>query len=730
MEKVIALVLYTCGILTLIEGFSMFKQGRNVGRQYVLYGLTAFFSSIWSIGFGLICIQNSYEIARLCRSIGMLGVFLFFFTLTELFSQWIEGAPLFKTYVRIFSGAGILLWPFIIGENSVTFNYTWLGMSYQFTPNIYNTLYNMYCVIVGVNSFCILVYILKRTKRKKLQVIMRNLIICCIVVMVGMIFDTLLPMFGFDALPTSTLSQSIGVMMMAKVLKFQKRSEITVENFSEFVYYSVDTPVLIYDEFGCFRLSNNGAADFFYDRKNMIFGQKIWDTFQIGTNSLEFKGSKNTIEAECNINNRFCQIEISKIFDEYQEIIGFIVVLNDLTEKNDFIKKLQESEKRAEAANRAKSNFLARMSHEIRTPINGIIGINEMILNKSKENNIIEYAEMVKRSSHNLVELVNDILDISKIETNHMVLENSAYRFDKLLQELFSMFSVQAQEKGLNFNVYIENPISVSMNGDERKIRQIAMNIIGNAIKYTKQGNVSVIVGSFDKNDRTYIRIAVKDTGIGIKQENINKIFDAFERLDLPLNKGIEGTGLGLFIVKSLVDIMKGTIEVKSEYGKGSEFILFIPQRPVGDESFESLFDMEDEGANSASNKLSICIPDKNILVVDDNEINRIVASELFSYTQATIKTAASGKECLELVREYKYDIIMLDHLMPEMDGIDVLKALKQMPDNKSKNAVCIVLTANAIQGAKEEYLSYGFDDYLSKPIDMLEVEKVLKKYC
>lgn len=729
MSVVISLILYTFGILTLVEGIYMFKLHRDLGKTYRLYSLAAFFSSVWSIGFGLLPLQTDPDVARGCRAVGMIGVFLLFFTLTRVLVQWLRGAERFKAYVSIFSGAGILLWPFIIGENSVTYFQSWMGMTYQFSQNIFNTLYNIYCVFVGINFFVILVYIKRQAKRRKLQVIVRNLIVCCVVVMVGMVFDTILPVFGFEALPASTLTQSMGVLMIAQVLRFQKTSEITVENFSGFVYYSVSTPVLIYDENGRFCVENNGAIDFLHNIGNDERRQMLWETFDVPDDCLDFDGNKKSVEAECHINKRFCQIEISKIHDEYEEIIGYIAVLYDLTEKRNFIRKLQESEHAADMANHAKSNFLTRMSHEIRTPINGIIGMNEMILEKSTQKQVVEYAKMVRTSAHNLTELVNDILDISKIEANRMVIENSVYQFRELLCELQVSLGVRAKEKGLEFAIRFQNPMPLSLNGDEKKIRQILMNIAGNAVKYTREGSVTIMIDGFWKNDQYYIRADVTDTGIGISEESITRIFDAFERVDTEGNRNIEGTGLGLSIVKSLVELMNGSVEVQSVLGEGSTFTVIVPQRPASEETFENLDEDGMEQSDSDIQRLTISIPDKRILVVDDNEINRIVASELLAYTKATVETVDSGRECLELVRQNKYDFILLDHLMPEMDGVEVLHALKEMPDNQSREAVHIVLTANAIQGAKEQYLSEGFDDYLSKPIDILEVEKVLKSH-
>ena len=729
MVYTISFFLYTFGILNLVVGFSMLKSCTKLRKQYLLYALATLFSFIWSFSFAMLWIQTDPSKARIWRAIGMVGTLWVFFVMNELFIQWLDGNKPFKLYVRIVSGIGVLLWPFLIGENSVTYYLTPVGMTYQFSQNIWNMIYNVVCVLIAINYFIIFMLIKRQATRKKLKVIINQLIVCVCVVVIGMVFDTILPVFGYDAFPASTLAQGIGVLMISRVMKFQQTSEITIDNISSYVYFSVDTPILIYDENGKFQIANAGATEFFKGNNEQFKNMEFWQLFAVPNDWMNFFGNKNELEAECIINERYCQIKVSKIYDEYNESIGYIVVINDLTEKRDFITKLQASEQAAEMANRAKSTFLARMSHEIRTPINGVIGMNKMILQKCNDDQIIGYAKMVQISARNLVELVNDILDISKIEANHMQLENAVYQFKVMLHEVIDLMRVRAEEKGLEFNVNIIGNIPNALNGDEKKLRQVLMNVISNAVKYTRKGSVNIAVEGLCKEDNYFIRFIVKDTGIGIKSENIDKIFEAFERVDTANNKGIEGTGLGLSIVKSLVQMMGGSIQANSEYDVGSEFIIEVPQKPVSEETFDNNTFEEGKEEDTGEYQVQLCIPDKSILVVDDNEINRIVASELFSYTKASIDTAASGKECLKLVKENSYDFILLDHIMPEMDGIQVLEELKRMPDNRSKNAVIIVLTANAIQGAREEYLEKGFDDYLSKPIEMEQVEKVLKKY-
>ena len=363
MNLAISAILYTISIMTVIKGIGIYKRDHDYiyKKQYYLYCFAAFFSAVWSFGYAMIWIQTDPEIARNWRAFGMMGVFLLFAFLTEFFIQWLDEARYIKTYVRIVAVLGIFLWPFVIGKESVTFYpHDKIGMTYQFSQNIWNTLYNVYAVIVGVNLFIIGLCILKQTKRKKLKVIIKRLLSCLSVVMLGMVFDTLLPVFGYDALPGSTLTQGIGVILVAGVLDFKRKSEITVENISQFVYFSVDTPIIIYDDKGNLRIANSGAIEFFGNHRNDIEKRRFSELFAVKKECFRFEGNKKAEEAECLLNKRYCHMEISKIFDEYQDVTGYIVVLNDLTEKRDFIQKLQISEHEADRANHAKSDFLAK----------------------------------------------------------------------------------------------------------------------------------------------------------------------------------------------------------------------------------------------------------------------------------------------------------------------------------------------------------------------------------
>ena len=379
---------------------------------------------------------------------------------------------------------------------------------------------------------------------------------------------------------------------------------------------------------------------------------------------------------------------------------------------------------------KAKDDFLANMSHEIRTPLNGIMGMDEMILRDTKETKIRNYALEIKSAGNTLLSIINDILDLSKIESGNFEIIEDDYELASVLNDVFNMTRLRAQKKDLLFNYNVSEEIPSVLYGDEIRIRQIMLNIINNAIKYTMQGSVDINISSKFRMMNNYIDliVSVADTGMGIKDEDKDKLFKSFQRLDEKKNRSIEGTGLGLHITQKLLEMMEGTIEFESEYGKGSTFIITVPQKVVKAEPLGEFSKAVRSFLNSVEiDEVRLYAPKARLLVVDDNAMNLEVMEGLLRDTKMQVDYVDSGDKCVEMVQKNSYDCILLDQMMPGMNGEDTLNRMKEL--EILHETPVIALTADAINGAKEGYITKGFNDYISKPVKYEVLEMTLKEY-
>ena len=411
--------------------------------------------------------------------------------------------------------------------------------------------------------------------------------------------------------------------------------------------------------------------------------------------------------------------------------VGFADIDTEMRSSMQKSKALKEALQAAEDANKAKTAFLSMMSHEIRTPINAVIGMNEMILRESQDENVLTYAENARAASMSLLSIINDILDFSKIEAGKMDILPVEYELASLVNDLVNLIRLRAEERGLALYVRVSPETPHSLIGDEVRIKQIITNILTNAVKYTEKGSVSFSVGFHQKSqDEIALDVSVTDTGRGIKEEDMEKLFAAFDRLDAEKTRKIEGTGLGLNITRQLLQMMGSHLEVRSVFGEGSTFSFSLVQKVaewkgIGDLT-EALKRVESKHVGRRS---GFTAPEARILVVDDAPMNIAVVSGLLRRTKIFVDTAASGEECIEKFGEKHYDLVLLDHRMPGMDGIETLETLRTLYPGKFKSTPIISLTANAIFGAREEYLAAGFADYLAKPVMSNELDAMLLKH-
>lgn len=410
-------------------------------------------------------------------------------------------------------------------------------------------------------------------------------------------------------------------------------------------------------------------------------------------------------------------------------VAGFVNSL--ITEQNhrllDALRKEKRSQQEAEAANMAKSSFLANMSHEIRTPINAILGMNEMILREEKDPAIRGYAGNIQASGNSLLSIVSDVLDISKIESGKLEIIPVDYEVNSLISDCCNMAAGRAKAKELELLVECADNVPMKLCGDETHIRQIIMNLLTNAVKYTEKGTVKLIVSGRFTDGGFVLKVDVSDTGIGIAEENLPQLFTQFQRFDLQRNRNIEGTGLGLSIVKRLCDLMSGTITARSVLGSGSTFTVELPQKVVDSTPCGGVNLNYSAGAEHEYHH-SFEAPEAKILAVDDLPVNLLVIANLLKETRIKIDTAGSGRECMDKCSQQKYDLILMDHMMPEMDGVQTFEKLHGDKSSPNFETPVIMLTANALAGMREQYMDVGFADYVSKPVRGAKLEEAIRR--
>lgn len=440
-------------------------------------------------------------------------------------------------------------------------------------------------------------------------------------------------------------------------------------------------------------------------------------------------------EAILVLNGRNYEVRVSEITeDAYQETVkGYLAWIFDMTFINRYTEEMIRLRQEAEKANLAKSSFLAHMSHEIRTPMNAIIGYSDLCLRSDSQDEIENYVGNIKTSAETLLNLINDVLDLSKIESGKMELVELEYPTEALMSETISVIGQQAQAKGLMFRYMLEERLPSVLYGDKMRVREIAANLLSNAVKYTNEGTILFKIKEIKRiGKEILLEIIVKDTGIGIKEEDKEKLFRKFEQFDSLKNYSKEGTGLGLAIVKNLAELMDGSVEVESTYGRGSIFRVRVWQKiadstPVG-EFRGTNQDKAVSAKKVGAGQQRVQFPQASVLVVDDNEVNLKVAYGLLKLYGIEAELLESGKACLEAAENERYDLVFMDLMMPEMDGVETMHRLRKEREGYG-NIPIIALTANTLVGVKEEMLAEGFDDFLGKPIELLELEKILERF-
>lgn len=729
ISHIFGIILVSFGAAAAYLGISAYrKQFRDYSGNIIL-SLMCLFSAIWSYGFGILYLTYDEHIAYWGRTIGMIGVFGFLITAQILVGVLVKIPKKLYIVFCVFAFLGVILYFPTVSPNVTTFFVDNMGMGYSFKPGIVNDIYSVYSVIYGINMFVSVRFVLKYSENKRSTVTGHKMAITLIIIFLGMVFDTIMPSFGYAAIPGSSISQFLGLLVIFYAIVDFNRTRITPVNMSRYVYDSVSEPIMVFDLDGMLKLATNSAKEVF-DEAFRIYDEEvyIWDIFYLDDDYFEFEDELRSDDSSSLVGNIPVMIETNKIRDKYGDLIGYITLIKDMTKIKEMMDSLQEAKKQAEINNIAKSTFLANMSHEIRTPLNAIVGFSELLLKSDMSDNDKEQVEDIRNSSHNLLAIINDVLDISKIESGKMEIVEGEYNVTDVIKDAYLITDTIASKKGLRFEAGIAENIPSVLYGDAVRIRGILVNILNNAVKYTVEGSVKLeALATEIMGDVVNLRFRISDTGIGIKEEDIDKLFDSFLQVDKKKNSGIEGTGLGLAIVKGFIELMGGRIRVESKYGEGSTFIVDIPQtiidvKPIG--RFKP-FDNKERVIKSSIGDVKY--KGIKVLAVDDNKVNLKVISRCLEKYEMDVTVADSGIKAIELCKSEAFDIILMDQMMPVMDGIEAMNEIRKLGDSYAEggSSVIIVLTANAITGVKEELIGMGFDNYLSKPIEFAKMEEM-----
>lgn len=694
--------------------------------NYLIYWVTLS-SAIWSIGMGMMSLQSNDTYANNWRTFGIVGTFMFMMSIQKIMCVLSELPKSVQRVINLVAYSGVIVFLLYLTPGQTVYVHNEIGTTFYFNRNWINTVYSSYFTIVSVNILLVTIYIIRHHTLRQVRIASKRFFVVELLIWIGAITDMIMPSFGFVAFPGSAITHFWGVCVFWYAIHEMYSFKITVANMSEYVYYSLGTPVLVFNTDYRLEIANDAAASLFGKEMSSIhlYGSHIDALFDTDDSIFDFEEKTKVVKAVARANHISCEIAISKIKTKYKDVIGYILLVNDLTEHEMVIQKLEQAKLAADSANMSKSLFLANMSHEIRTPMNAILGYSQLALSEKLDSRAQSYFSEIKHSGEVLLSIINEILDISKIELGKQELHYTNYKPARIYRDVEMITKVQANKKGLEFKVSIDPQIPNELHGDKDKVREILLNLLSNAVKYTNKGHIcfqAKLIGR--ENDNCTIEYKVSDSGIGIKKEDLPGVFDKFRRLDSALNSKTEGTGLGLSITKGLVELMGGTISVESVVDSGSEFTVILSEKIVDDNPIVLLTDID----NVSENKTTITPANFKVannlhfLIVDDNEVNLRITSLLLKSHNISSDVAASGKEAIEKCRKTAYDVVLMDQMMPEMDGIEAMQYIRGLAGYEFGSSQKIVaLTANVIEGVAESLIAQGFDAFLGKPMDFSE---------
>ena len=727
----INIIILMVGLTSVHLGVSFLRRERHTKGffKYAVF-LLALGSGLCSLGYGLMSLTPNLQLAYIFRLLGLLGIDIYIIAEIILITSCLNMSRVAEYFIILVTTLAAILDLIIYGNPGANTFYRLENYTIYVRNDPYRHLFHYsYQIVI---AFCLLLIGLVwafHVKYRRDKELVFFAFVSNIIFALSSVPDFFLTM---HEIPFLHAFYCIGVSVAFAVFYVSANDYmvfyITINSISKDIFSTLGTGLLVFDTNYHLNLTNEYAKKLLgLDKEpQRIRLREIFD-LQPGEPLKMFEKSRDGIAIDyrltANVTGKVTLVNFSCKMDRNNQPMCYILVATDLTEENRLIQE-------AQSANAAKSNFLSNISHEIRTPINVISGMNELILRECKDKSILKYAENINVASRNLTSLINDVLDFSKIESGKIDLVSNDFDIGGVLNDSYNLFLSLAQKKRQTFSLECNSTTPSILTFCFDRLKQILSNLISNAVKYTPEGgSINVSVNYKEMNEeRILLVLNVKDTGMGIQPEDLPNLFQNFQRFELSKNRTIQGSGLGLAITKNLVTLMHGTISVESIYGKGSSFTVRIPfnvvdHAPVGEvkEHFKA--------GSTEKYKVSFSAEKARVLAVDDVQMNLDVFVGLLKKTNIKIDCALSGKDALALTKVNRYDMIFLDHMMPEMDGIEVLKRLKADVSKPNQETPVIMITANALMGADRKYLDDGFDDYLSKPINPSALENMVLKH-